>query len=97
MPRPGSTTQRGYGTGHQAERARWQARLDRGETTPCHSHHCLHPGQPIDPDPSQWDLGHNADRTAWTGPEHIDCNRSAGGRNGAMVANAKRTMTIREW
>lgn len=84
-----STTQRGYGTAHQATRKRWARRLKQGPIP------CARCGKPIhhgDP----WDLGHTDDRTTWTGPEHVHCNRSAGGRNGAIKTNQQRNIT-RTW
>ena len=82
--RRGGTTQRGYGRDHRLLRADWQARIDSGEPVTCAR--CGHPimqGQ-------AWDLGHTDDRSAWTGPEHANsCNRSAAGRAGAAVTNAR--------
>lgn len=93
MPRTnGTTTQRGYGADHKAERARWQRRIDRGEQVECHATRCLRPGVPIVRG-SEWDMGHTDDRTAWTGPEHRDCNRSAG----AVKRNAGRRREERPW
>lgn len=84
-----STTARGYGTTHQAERRRWQPIVDAGDAI------CWRCQQPIAPD-ADWDLGHNDERTGYIGPEHPTCNRSAGGRNGAAAANANRQTTSRE-
>ncbi|OYO16623.1 hypothetical protein CGZ93_17845 [Enemella dayhoffiae] len=78
MPRPGSTTDRGYGSTHQLLKADWQRRIDAGTRVLCHATTCLHPGQPITG--RAWDLGHTPDRTSYTGPEHQDCNRADGGR-----------------
>lgn len=70
----GSTTARGYGWVHQQARARWEPLVSRGEAYCCAAR-CLMrtrwiaPGEP-------WDLGHTADRTGWTGPEHRRCNRA---------------------
>lgn len=82
MSKPGTTTQRGYGSAHQRERAKWKPHVDAG-LVQCHAKRhvaaCLArdlwliPGQP-------WDLGHNEERTAWTGPEFRSCNRADGGR-----------------
>lgn len=92
MPRQGSTADRGYGGLHQQIKSDWQRRIDRGAHVPCHAAHCLHPGQPITG--KHWDLGHTPDRTAWTGPEHPDCNRADGGRR----AHAPRiSPTYRTW
>jgi len=85
-----STSARGYGTAHQALRRRWAPIVAAGEQV------CAKCDKPIEPD-SKWDLGHNDDRTGYTGPEHATCNRSAGGRNGALTVNMTRTMTIRDW
>lgn len=98
MPAPHArkTTARGYGARHQNERARWRPIVDAGFADCARCGERLEPGRP-------WDLGHNDDRTGWTGPEHVACNRKAGGRNGAMVTNARRggknagKQTSREW
>ncbi len=91
---PRSTTARGYGTAHQAERARWAPIVEAGGAQ-CTAPICLEPDRTIAPD-DEWDLGHNDDRTGWRGPEHPRCNRAEGGRNGAAAANAKRKTTVRE-
>ena len=85
-----STTERGYGADHQRVRADWQLVVDAGAAE------CSRCGDPITPGDA-WDLGHNEDRTGYNGPECVKCNRSAGGRNGAAVTNAKRSMVVREW
>ena len=97
-----STNDRGYDSRHQSERANWQRRLDRGEQIRCccNRDECSkHDGRcsTIITATSSWDLGHTDDRTAWTGPECIPCNRSAGGRNGARVANERRATIVRGW
>lgn len=84
-----TTSTRGYGAAHQAQRGKWRSTVEAGHAT------CARCGQPIAPG-TPWDLGHTDDRTAWTGPEHASCNRSAGGRNGAAVSNARRAMTERD-
>lgn len=77
MPAPKrNTTQRGYGVKHQRLRRIWQQRIDREGAT------CARCGQPIDKGTTAWDLGHTADRTDYTGPEHTRCNRSEGARRG---------------
>lgn len=86
MPRA-STTARGYGAKHQAERARWERRLKNGHTATC-----ARCGKPIRHGDT-WDLGHTDDRTAWTGPECRACNRSAGARN----SHGQRQLTRRDW
>jgi hypothetical protein len=93
MPGRGTTGQRGYGLKHKAQRAKWVTRVDAGLVD------CARCGKPIEPG-RPWDMGHTEDRTGWTGPEHVTCNRTAGGRNGARVTNASRgraTRQSREW
>lgn len=92
MPRPGYSTARGYGTTHQRERARWAPKVDAGLVD------CARCKQPIEPGRA-WDLGHNDERTAWTGPEHVVCNRRAGAVHGAMVSHARQggVRTSRQW
>ncbi len=76
MPVKRSTTARGYGADHQAERRRLKPKVERGEID------CTRCGEPIEPG-EPWDLGHTDDRTGWTGPEHAACNR----RDGANKTN----------
>jgi hypothetical protein len=85
-----TTAERGYDAKHKRERAKYQRRMDRGETFTC-----ARCDKPIDP--ASWDLGHTDDRTAWTGPECVPCNRGAGGRNGAAVANERRQTVTYDW
>lgn len=65
-----STTERGYGTAHQRERARHQRRIDRGEHVVCwRCGRAINPGM-------DWDLGHDDhDRSVTRGPECLPCNR----------------------
>lgn len=82
------TVDNGYGAEHKAERRHWERILNTGTPTPC-----ARCGETIDPS-EPWDLGHNDERTAWTGPEHAgQCNRAAGGRTRKRLA---RTVT-RDW
>lgn len=85
MPRTGTTNERGYGTAHQAERARWQVRLDAGEEVHCAK--CSRRVYGSD----RWHLGHTDDRTAYTGPEHELCNVEDGARR------AHEPMIVRDW
>lgn len=84
-----STSRRGYGTAHQRERARWVRQVDAGLVNCARCRQPIQPGRP-------WDLGHNDDRTGWSGPEHARCNRVAGGANGAAVTNAARRVAVRQ-
>jgi hypothetical protein len=70
-----TTTERGYGWTHQQERARWQRVVDEGRAICAKCGKAILPGQP-------WDLGHTDDRTAYTGPECVKCNRSDGAARG---------------
>lgn len=69
----GSRQARGYDARHDQERARLAPTVTRGRTRCAKCGHLIDPGTP-------WDLGHTDDRTAWTGPEHLRCNRAAAGR-----------------
>lgn len=93
MAHPGSaasTTARGYGTAHKAERKRWEPIVAAGDAI------CTRCQEPIDPG-EPFDLDHNEDRTGYLGAAHVACNRRAGGRNGAETTNIKRQMIVREW
>lgn len=85
MPRTyGTTTQRGYGAAHQAERARWAPIVARGGVI------CWRCGEPIRPG-QPWDLGHDDnDRTIYRGPEHRGHNRAAGARKGNKLRGLRR-------
>lgn len=84
-----STTERGYGNAHQAERRRLQLTMDvEGATYLCAR--CHQP--PLIGKGDAWDLGHR-DQGSDGGPEHISCNRSAG----AVNSHNTPVMTIREW
>lgn len=76
--RRGTRQARGYDRGHEALRRRWQPKVEAGQVD-CHAVTCLEPSRRIWLGQA-WDLGHTADRTTWTGPEHTTCNRSAGGK-----------------
>lgn len=95
MTTGGSTTARGYGSAHQAERKRWEPIVATGSVN-CANPDCDRPSQPIDPD-EPWDVGHTPDRTGYRGPEHMACNRREGGRNGAYATNQKRAVINRDW
>lgn len=86
---------RGYGIAHKAERARWEHAVKAGEVM-CARQGPKCTGKPIDPD-QPWDLGHTDDRTAWTGPECVPCNRGAGAINATKARVAKEQTTIRTW
>jgi hypothetical protein len=74
MPRPASTTARGYGAEHQALRKQWAPLVDAGQVTCWRCGNLIHPGQ-------AWDLGHDDhDRGAYRGPEHQRCNRATNRR-----------------
>lgn len=75
-----TTTERGYGAAHQAERERWRPHVEAGRVVCWRCGQIIAPGQP-------WDLGHDdRDRARYRGPEHPRCNRAAGARKG----NARR-------
>ena len=51
---------------------------------------CVRCGRAIVPG-AAWDLGHDdVDRSTHVGPEHRNCNRAAGGRQGALARNGRR-------
>lgn len=83
-----STTARGYGADHQAQRSKWLPTVKAGRAR-CHAKVCLKPSRRIDPT-EEWDLGHTEDRTSWTGPEHMQCNRSDGGRRSGSAQQHRR-------
>jgi hypothetical protein len=92
MPSQGTTTQRGYGAAHEKQRRAWEPKVREGHVKCARCRQRIAPG-------TAWDLGHTDDRTAWTGPEHATCNRSAGGRGGTAAANGRHTALrhSRDW
>jgi hypothetical protein len=90
----GTTTQRGYGAAHQAERARRLKRYRPGDVCP----HC---GQamtywPLTVARRYLDLPHNADRSGYLpGLAHRKCNRADGQRIATAIRYGKVTRTWR--
>ena len=68
-----TTSQRGYGSRHQQERAKWQ-RIISKTGWPCSR--CDERIQPLD----EWHLDHSDDRDTYLGPSHAHCNTSAAGK-----------------
>ena len=89
------TRDRGYNASHRAERARWAPIVATGSVM-CARQGPKCVGKPIAPD-QDWDLGHTDDRTGWTGPECVPCNRGAGGTAGAHKTNQMRKVVRRPW
>lgn len=71
----GRTIANGYGREHKRARKLWAARLATAGQLPCPR--C---GKPVT-SAMPWDLGHTDDRSGYTGPEHVACNRRAGARS----------------
>lgn len=70
----GSRQQRGYGAEHDALRKQWAPRVATGRVACWRCRELIKPTE-------TWDLGHDDnDRTKYRGPEHLRCNRSAGGK-----------------
>lgn len=78
----GTTTERGYGAAHQAERERHRPTVDAGRAY-CAELRCLvaedtgsrwiAPGAP-------WDLAHDRPTGTYLGPAHRRCNRAEAAR-----------------
>jgi hypothetical protein len=79
----GNRHTRGYGSEHERLRAQWTPAVEAGAVD-CHATTCVMPSRRIKPG-TPWHLGHTADRTAWTGPEHATCNTVDGGRRSHPV------------
>jgi hypothetical protein len=96
FPRPkASTTARGYGGHHQAERRRWEPIVEAGYAT------CVRCGFPIFPG-QRWHLDHDDDKLHYLGPAHALCNLRAAAQRGNALMRAKRALIprrvpSREW
>lgn len=87
--RPRKTTaERGYGHEHKKQRAAIEPLVRSGRAV---CWRCIAEGVPkeqakIRPD-EPWDLGHDDhDRSKYRGPEHVSCNRAAGGAAGGRAS-----------
>ena len=93
----GTTTERGYGRAHQAERERRLAAYRPGD--PCA--HCGHPmtAWPLTLARQLLDLPHNDGRTGYLpGLAHRACNRADGARRGNRTRARARTLaSARPW
>jgi hypothetical protein len=85
---PLSASARGYGHAHRKLRATLIAAWLPGDP-------CARCGQPMLGPPSKIHLGHNADRTAWTGLEHSVCNLRDAAVRGAIRSNGGKTAAAR--
>jgi hypothetical protein len=78
----GSTTARGYGSRHQAERKRWKLVVESGAAV------CVRCGLPIVPG-TRWHLDHRDDGLHYLGPAHAICNLRAAAKRGNELMRAK--------
>ena len=73
-----TTSQRGYDSKHQAERATWAPLVERGLIDCRRGSQCLQPNVRIQPG-EPWHLGHpDTACPAPKGPEHRRCNEATG-------------------
>jgi hypothetical protein len=96
----GSSSERGYGTEHKAERERWRPVVDRGDAY-CAEIVCLEEndgaGRWIEPG-TEWHLAHAEGQIGYRGPAHARCNISEGSRRmHAARAKDKRLSRTRWW
>jgi len=70
-----SAAARGYDGPHTRLRREWEPQVAAGRVCCARCGAWIPPGAP-------WDLGHTADRTAYTGPECRACNRAEGAARG---------------
>jgi len=89
MPRP-STTQRGYGYLHQRRREGLRPLVEAGIVRCARCQKIIAAGE-------RWELDHAAGKQGYLGPSHFTCNRSAGGKVGAAITNAKNHGWSRQW
>jgi hypothetical protein len=80
-----STTARGYGSRHQAERRRWELIVATGGVLCVRCHFPIPPG-------SRWHLDHDDDGLHYRGPAHASCNVKAAAKRGNELACARRAL-----
>jgi hypothetical protein len=97
FPRPqGSTTARGYGSTHQAERKRWKLVVDAGDAVCCR---CSYPIAPR----AAFHLDHREDKLGYLGVAHARCNLRAAARRGnermrvQLALSPPMRVASREW
>lgn len=71
-----TTTARGYGAEHQAERRRWEPVVARGDGW-CSEPICLMPTRVIQSG-APWHLAHDRTNGGYLGPAHVKCNTTEG-------------------
>ena len=90
----GTTTARGYGAAHQAERERRLKQYKPGD--PCAHCHQAMTYWPLSVARQYMDLPHNASRTGYlNGLAHRKCNRADGQRTATAIRYGKTTTTWR--
>jgi hypothetical protein len=87
------TADRGYGTQHRAERAKWAPIVEAGQGW-CAEIICIKRSRRIAPG-EPWHLAHTEDRTAYRGPSHEACNVAEVNRRRAR--KMVRWVTSRTW
>lgn len=86
---PASAAERGYGTGHQQQRALLKPLVDSGRAM-CAEAICLEQSRRIEPG-TPWDLAHTEDRSGYRGPAHRGCNQGDAARRGGATSGAQAT------
>jgi hypothetical protein len=82
-PVTGSTTARGYGSTHQAERRRWAPIVQTGQVPCCRCGFLIGANE-------RWHLDHSDDGIHYLGPSHARCNILAAARLGSRWAREKK-------
>lgn len=95
MPKPGSTSARGYGRRHQVEREDLAPLVDAGQAM-CTEIICVMSDRWIAPG-TPWDLAHDRASGGYLGPAHRTCNRVEGGRWRHAKKRAPETPSPNRW
>jgi hypothetical protein len=84
---PASAADRGYGAGHQQQRAALKPAVDAGRAM-CAEIICLEQSRRIEPG-TPWDLAHTPERDSYRGPAHARCNQNEAARRGGATSGAQ--------